>query len=50
MLINFDLSLLAVMDLKTGRVGAPLQCNEIMLRDWAEGRNDSFTCNVQVCL
>jgi len=26
-----------VWDLSTGRVGAPLQCNEIMLRDWVEG-------------
>lgn len=24
-------------DLSTGRVGAPLQCNEILLRDWEEG-------------
>ena len=27
-----------VTDLSTGRVGAPLNCGEIRLRDWPEGR------------
>ena len=30
----------SVTDLSTGRVGAPLICNDIMLRDWVEGRQD----------
>ena len=29
---------ISVADMSTGRVGAPLTCCEIRLRDWAEGK------------
>ena len=29
-----------VVDISTGRVGAPLICCEVRLRDWAEGKSD----------
>ncbi len=39
--------LFSVTDLSTGRVGAPLQCCELMLRDWAEGTFSSHLINTQ---
>lgn len=32
-----------VSDYSTGRVGAPLICSEIQLRDWPEGKTDTHT-------
>lgn len=36
---RFYLVFLSVWDYSTGRVGAPLVCSEITLKDWEEGES-----------
>ena len=45
LVLNGDIYIVVVVtDRSTGRVGAPLTCNEVMLIDWEEGTMESPVC------